>query len=101
LQALFDHSKDAGNAPSIVFIETMKHSVFGAVIMSPVRCARLCLPQRCSFARRFMTAISESTIFKALLSFLYFRMKKFGVAFLRAEPLITISIAPMIVFASV
>jgi len=36
LTALFDHSKDAGNAPSIVFIETMKHSVFGAVIMSPI-----------------------------------------------------------------
>jgi hypothetical protein len=43
-QALFDHSKDAGSAISILFIQTLQHSVFGAVLLSPVSCRCLCPP---------------------------------------------------------
>ena len=39
---MFDRSKDAGSATSILFVQTLKNSVFGAVLMSPVRCRCLC-----------------------------------------------------------
>jgi hypothetical protein len=43
---LFDRSKDAGSATGILFVQTLKNSVFGAVLMSPVRCRCLCAQQQ-------------------------------------------------------